>query len=121
MRLEPRIEVDALCWELIDGREASALVLDLSPWGARIERPFVGGPTPHDVPLQLEVPGFDEVMWARAQPMSDHIVQRGRGLMRRTGYRIVAAAMRDLRMLREYVMETSKQRGGDLFGYLLRA
>lgn len=118
MRTDPRIEVDAMCWELIDGREASALVVDLSPYGARIERPFVGGAMSHSVPLQLEVPGFDEVMWARAAPTFDQVLQRGRGLVRRTGYRIVAAAQRDLRMLREYVMTRQKQ---DLFGYLMRS
>jgi hypothetical protein len=118
MRTDPRIEVDAMCWELVDGREASALVVDLSPYGARIERPFVGGVTPSTVPLQLEVPGFDEVMWARATPTFDQVVQRGRSLVRRTGYRIVGAAQRDLRMLREYVMTRRK---ADLFGHLLRA
>ena len=58
------------------------------------------------MPLQLEVPGIDEVMWARGDVMFDTLVPSKSpmagpfGLLRRTGYRIVMAAQRDLRLLR---------------------
>jgi hypothetical protein len=114
-RESPRIDVEALCWELIDGHERSGIAVDVSAAGVRIERPYTGGPTRREVPLQLEVPGIDEVMWARGDACFDTVV-RGRGpygLVRRTGYRIVLAARRDLRMLEEFVIETHRARSFD--------
>lgn len=110
----PRIAIEALCWELVDGRETSGLAVDLSSLGLRIERPYTGGPTRREVPLQIEVPGIDEVMWARADACFDVLVPRAApgggtlGLVRRTGYRIALAATRDLRMLKELVVETDR-------------
>jgi hypothetical protein len=111
----PRVDVEALCWELVDGRETSAIAVDLSPAGLRIERPYTGGPTRRDVPLQLEVPGLDEVMWARAECCFDRLVPSSTpaggplGLIRRTGYRIAIAARRDLKLLEEFVVETYRR------------
>ncbi len=110
----PRIDVEALCWELVDRHEISGLAVDLSAMGVRLERPYTGGPTRREVPLQLEVPGIDEIMWARGDAVFDVIVPaagpRGGafGLLRRTGYRLVLAATRDLRMLKELVHETHR-------------
>ncbi|MBA3398276.1 MAG: PilZ domain-containing protein [Deltaproteobacteria bacterium] len=116
----PRIDVEALCWELVDGHETSGLAVDLSSTGLRIERPYAGGPTRREVPLQIEVPGIDEVMWARGDACFDVLVQAApneRGgplnLIRRTGYRIVLAATRDLRLLKEFVVETHRTRRVD--------
>jgi len=115
-RVSPRIEMEALCWEIVDEREQSALVVDLSMDGARVERPYLGGRIARAVPLQLEVPGLDEVMWARADVVFDQLVpspslQAGPfGLLRRTGYRIAIAAARDLRLLRDYVFEAYRAR-----------
>jgi len=113
-RESPRIGIDAMCWELINGKEIGGIAVDLSPVGLRLERPYTGGPTRHEVPLQIEVPGIDEVMWAKADACFDVVVPHAGlaggalGLVRRTGYRIVAAAARDLRMLREFVVETDR-------------
>lgn len=114
-RESPRIDVDAMCWELIDGHEAIGLAVDLSSMGLRLERPYVGGPTRREVPLQIEVPGIDEVMWATGHASSDVVVPGNGplGLLRRTGYRIVLAASRDLRLLKEFVFETDRQRRQD--------
>jgi hypothetical protein len=112
----PRIDVEALCWELVDGREATALAVDLSSGGLRIERPFSGGPTRREVPLQIEVPGIDEIMWARGDASYDVLVPSKApaggpmGLIRRTGYRLVLAAQRDFRLLKEFVVETHRAR-----------
>ncbi len=106
--------MEALCWEMVDDRENSALVVDLSTEGARVERPYTGTRLQREVPLQLEVPGLDEVMWAKGDVMFDTLVPSKAasagpfGLLRRTGYRIVIAAQRDLRSLREYVFETHR-------------
>jgi hypothetical protein len=115
-RVGPRIGVEAMCWEVVNGRETSALAVDLSSGGLRIERPYLGGRTPREVPLQLEVPGIDEVMWARGDRCFDQLVPCDGpgggpfGFVRRTGYRIAVAARRDLRNLEEYVIETFRSR-----------
>jgi hypothetical protein len=115
-RESPRIDVEAMCWEVIDGRELSGLALDLSSGGLRIERPYTGGPTRREVQLEIEVPGIDEVMWARGDACFDVLVPTSSpaggtlGLIRRTGYRIAIAAQRDLRRLKEVVFETYRAR-----------
>ncbi|HLL22997.1 MAG TPA: hypothetical protein VK427_12745, partial [Kofleriaceae bacterium] len=57
-RESPRIDVEAMCWELVDREEISGLAVDLSTMGLRIERPYVGGRTRREVALQIEVPGI---------------------------------------------------------------
>ena len=111
----PRIDVEAMCWELVDRAEVSGLAVDLSTMGVRIERPYVGGHTRNQVPLQIEVPGIDEIMWARGDAVFDIVVPAPKagpmGLLRRTGYHLKLAASRDLRLLKEFVWETHKTRG----------
>jgi hypothetical protein len=114
-RTSPRIDIEALCWEVVGEREVSSLVVDLSIEGARLERPYVGGRIEREVPLQLEVPGIDEVMWARGDVVFDRLVPSRAsggpfGLVRRTGYRLAVAAARDLRLLRDYVYEMYRAR-----------
>jgi hypothetical protein len=110
-RVSPRIDVEALCWEVVGDRESSALLVDVSTEGARVERPFIGGRIETEVPLQIEVPGIDEVMWAKGDVVFDKLVQARNGtggpfgLIRRTGFHITIAAARDLRLLRDYVYE----------------
>ena len=109
-RISPRIDVEALCWEIIGEKETSALAVDLSTEGLRIERPYLGGRIEREMPLQLEVPGIDEVMWAKADVVFDKVVQANVnggpfGLIRRTGFRIALAASRDLRMIRDFVYD----------------
>lgn len=118
-RASPRIDVEALCWEIIGDRELSSLIVDLSTEGARVERPYVGGRIEREVPLQIEVPGIDEVMWAKADVVFDQLVpDRTAGpfqLMRRTGYRIALAAARDLRLIRDYVYSLAEREDDDRF------
>lgn len=112
-RSVPRTSVAAGCWEVIEGKERRAGVVDLSWEGVRLERPFCGGPTPGSVQLELDVAGLDEVIWAKAGACFDEVVPVPRGsmiggpmgLVRRTGFRLLAAAARDLRLLREYLFE----------------
>lgn len=132
-RGSPRIGIEAICWELVGERELSSLVVDLSSEGARLERPYIPAgfrnepielgpagrstyvappPRPRElervVPLQLEIPEIDEVMWARGDIVFDELVPVKAnggpfGLVRRTGYHIALAATRDMRLLRDYV------------------
>lgn len=115
-RSSPRVDVEALCWEIVDGKQASSLAVDLSAAGLRIERPYVGGPTRREVQLELEIPEIDEVMWAKGDATFDVLVPSKSpsggtlGLLRRTGYRLVAAARRDFKRLEEYVVEADRIR-----------
>ena len=115
-RESPRIDVEALCWELVDGKEAGGLAVDLSSMGLRIERPYTGGPTRREMQLEIEIPGIDEVMWAKAEASSDILIPTvsaaggPMGLIRRTGYRLIAAATRDLKMIKEFVFDTDAVR-----------
>jgi hypothetical protein len=105
-----------MCWELVGRREVSALAVDLSSMGLRVERPFTGGRTARDnVPLQLEVPGIDEIMWAAGHTRFDIVVAGpNNSLVRRTGYHLKLAASRDLRLLREFVVETARARRAEM-------
>lgn len=115
-RLMPRIDVETFCSEVVGGRDRPGLVVDLSPEGARLERPYLGGPSPRELSLELEVPDLDEVIWARGEVCFDQVRQAppGQGgplgLIRTTGVRLVSAAVRDLRVLRECVIETYRAR-----------
>lgn len=113
-RVSPRIEMETLCWEIVDDRESSALVVDLSAAGARLERPYTGGRLVREIPLQLELPGVDEVLWARGTIMFDQLVPAKNsgpfGLVRRTGVHMAVPAGRDRRLLREYVYDTERAR-----------
>lgn len=88
-------------------------MVDLSWEGVRLERPFCGGPTPGNVQLEIDVAGLDEVIWAKAGACFDEVVAVSpgsmiggpMGLVRRTGFRLLAAAARDLRLLRDYLFE----------------
>lgn len=112
-RTAPRSALTALCWEVSAGKERTGLVVDLSWQGVRLERPFIGGATAAEVQLEITVAGIDEVIWARAGSCFDQVVAAPGhsaaggplGLVRRTGYRLLAAAARDLRLLREFLIE----------------
>jgi hypothetical protein len=112
-RTIPRASVAAKCWEVIGGKERRAVVVDLSWEGVRLERPFAGGATNAEVQLEIEVPGIDEVIWAKAGACFDQVMAGPvdsltggpLGLVRRTGFRLLAAASRDLRLLREFLFE----------------
>jgi hypothetical protein len=113
-RSSPRVAVESMCWEIIDGKEITSMSIDLSTHGIRIERPYIGGGTRSEAQLEIEIPEIDEMMWAKGAATYDVLVQDKSpwggpmGLVRRTGYRLVAGARRDFNRLSEYVMEREK-------------
>lgn len=112
-RVAPRVEIEALCNEIADGDERPGFVIDLSGSGMRLERPFVKrGLAPLGaLQLEIELPGIDEIIWARAQVCFDRVRPGMDGkLTRTTGVRVAAAASRDLRLLRDYVIELGRAR-----------
>jgi hypothetical protein len=109
-RRDFRVAVDSLCSELLErdsrpARMVDALMVDLSEHGLRIERPYLGGRLGRRVQLEIEIPEVDEIVWAAAASCYDRITRRGAGgrLIRSSGFRIIAAAPRQQRLIRDYV------------------
>jgi hypothetical protein len=110
-RLTPRIPTETLCAELTGDQERYGLIVDLSKDGLRIQRPLAGGRSGPIVQLEFEIPGVDEIVWAKGAVCFNQLWRTRHsptGSVQTTGYRLVAAAQRHLRMLRDYVFETHR-------------
>ena len=112
-RLAPRVPLDGLCGVVSGDRVRYATVLDLSEIGLAIERPFDPATARPSVQLELDLPGLDEVLWARAVVTSAHLSPMGGrtadGQPRfwcRAGLRITGIARSEQRLLRDYVHTT---------------
>jgi len=110
-----RIPVGSLCSLLHDDCERHALVVDLSANGLRVQRPL-GGPRTRVLQLEFEVPHVDEIVWAKGEICFDEIwrVAPGdesgfAGVLRTSGIRLLAAAERHKRLLRDYVIERARK------------
>ncbi len=108
-RSQPRIPISTVCSEIIADREQFAFVVDLSERGLRLERPLRGRAQSRIVQLELTLPEVDEIIWAKGEICFDQLrpaSQPGVPLakpLRTSGVRLVAAATRHLRLLRDYV------------------
>jgi len=111
-RISPRIGLEALCNEIADDDERPGFVIDLSKDGMRLERPYVRRAEPSfALQLELELPGIDEIIWARGQVCFERVRPDAAGrLTRTTGVRVAAAAQRHLRLLQDYVFELRRLR-----------
>jgi hypothetical protein len=107
-RLDPRIPVETLCSEVVDDREHYGVLVELSPNGVRLERPLMGRRDGRIVQLEFELPDADEIIWAKGEVCFDRYRPAPDGVkaVRSTGVRLVAAASRHLRMLRDWVAAT---------------
>ncbi len=115
-RSQARIPVETLCSELVGDREDYALIVDFAESGLKLQRPLRARPRDADariVQLEFELPDADEIVWAKGEVRFD---QLWRGGLRTTGVRLVAAATRHLRMLRDYVIarDEARRRNEDL-------
>jgi hypothetical protein len=128
-RLDPRIPVETLCSEVVDDREHYGVLVELSPNGVRLERPLVGRREGSIVQLEFELPDADEIIWAKGEVCFDRyrrtFDREGVNAVRTTGVRLVAAASRHLRMLREWVAATveatRRAQADDIAGHLALA
>ena len=120
-RERPRVPVSGFCSEHDDETERHSVILDLSADGLRVQRP-VGGRRSRVLQLEFEIPGVDELMWAKGVICFDQLwcVEAANmgdlsGMLRTSGIQIVAAAERHKRLLREYVTDTyyAKQANDD--------
>ncbi len=125
-RLDPRIPVETLCSELVDDREHYGVLVELSPSGVRLERPISGRRPGRIVQLEFELPDADEIIWAKGEVCFDRYrADDAANPVRSTGVRLVAAASRHLRMLRDWVAATveaqRRAREDDIAGMLALA
>jgi len=103
------------------------MLVELSPNGVRLERPLVGRREGSIVQLEFELPDADEIIWAKGEVCFDRYrrTHDAPGAVRTTGVRLVAAASRHLRMLREWVAATVEARrranDDDVAGHLALA
>lgn len=83
------------------------MIADVSPAGLRLHRPYNGQRT-RTVQLEFELPGADEVVWARGLVCFDQVWQTlGGQVLQTTGVEIVRAATKHLKLLREYAHDHS--------------
>ncbi len=107
-RRGPRVPAPgAFCTEMSASKERYALVSDLSPTGLRLHRPYRGAQSPV-IQLEFDLPGIDEVIWAKGEVCFDHVWRPPGGnprLLQTTGVRLTAAASGHLKLLRDYTLE----------------
>ena len=90
-----------------------ASMSNLSTSGLRLERPFDPKAARPIVQLEIELPGIDEIVWASATvthafltPMPGKTADGQPRFWCKAGLRIANASQRELRLLRDYVVET---------------
>lgn len=115
--MAPRIPVDGLCGVVANDDLRHAALLDLSTTGLRLERPFDPKAASPVVQLEIELPGVDEVVWARGvvtfahlSPMPGRTAEGEPRFWCRAGLRIAEICGRERRLLRDYVVETLRAR-----------
>jgi hypothetical protein len=119
-RGSPRVGVETFCSEFQQDTMQHAIVTDLSATGLRILRP-PGKSHGLTIPIEFEIPEVDEVVWALGEVCFDQVTRAPAGctigiagLVRSTGVRLIGAAERHKRLLREYVMDTWRELDADI-------
>ncbi len=112
LRQQYRTPVETLCTEVVGDLEQYSLVTELGETGLRLQRPLYGRLSSRIVQLEFEMPEVDELVWAKGLvcfdqlwPARDQNHFGHRPMVRTSGVRVLAAATRHMKMLREYVME----------------
>lgn len=117
-RIAPRIAVDGLCGVVANGNELRhAAMRDLSAIGVQLERVFDPAHASRIVQLELELPGVDEVVWARGEvtrafltPLPGRTPDGQPRFWCRAGLRLAGVAQRERRLLRDYVLDMRRAR-----------
>lgn len=109
----PRIAVEGWCGVVTHNDLRHASMLELSQTGIRLERVFDPRLAARTVALEIELPGLDEIIWARADvafakltPLGGTHLSGQPRMLCRAGLRIADAATRHLRLLRDFVFAT---------------
>ena len=92
-------------------------MLDLSTTGLRLERVFDPKTASRVVQLEIELPGLDEVVWARGEvtfaflsPLPGRTHDGQPRFWCRAGLRLAEVCQRERRLLRDYVVESLRTR-----------
>ncbi|HXU69918.1 MAG TPA: PilZ domain-containing protein [Polyangia bacterium] len=102
-REEPRVpSPGGFATEIAGGLERFAMVSDISPTGLRLHRPY-RGERARTLQLELDVPGLDELIWAKGVVCFDRVWRGAEGqLLQTSGVELAGAAGRHLRLLRDW-------------------
>ena len=112
-RKNGRVPLSVMYNELVRDRARLGVIVDASEDGLRVER--VLSSTHNDariVQLEFELPGSGEVIWAKGEICFDSMwrpPESSSTLVRASGVRVVAAAQKHLRLLRDFVRERLQQ------------
>jgi hypothetical protein len=114
-RMAPRVRLDGLCGVVSNQVLRHAALLDLSAMGLRLERPWDPATARRVVQLEIELPGTDEVLWARGDvtfaflsPLPGRTPDGQPRFWCRAGLRLAGMARHERRYLRDYVIETRR-------------
>ncbi len=106
----PRISVDGLCGVVANEELRPAQMCDLSVSGIRLERMFDPKSAQRVVQLEIELPGIDEVLWARAEvsfarlsPLPGRTPDGQPRFWCRAGLRLAELCRRERRLLQDFV------------------
>jgi hypothetical protein len=109
-RRTPRIAVTGSCGVVANDELQHATISDVSVAGIRLERAFDPRTAQRVVQLAIELPGIDDVLWARAEvsfavltPMRDRTPDGQRRFWCRAGLRLAELCRRERRLLHDYV------------------
>jgi hypothetical protein len=110
-RQEPRVPAPgSFCTEIAGDEERFVMVSDVSPTGLRLHRPYRGGRV-STVQLELDLPGIDELIWAKGVVCFDTVWRGAEGqLLQTSGIELAGAAGRHLRLLRDYAFSEAERR-----------
>jgi len=92
--------------ELVAERQLIGIISDVSEQGLRVER-LARNTGSRIVQVEFELPGTNETIWAKGELCFDRLRHTATGLqpVRTSGVRLVAAAQKHLRLMRDYVIE----------------
>ncbi|MBA3820035.1 MAG: PilZ domain-containing protein [Deltaproteobacteria bacterium] len=109
-RRMPRISVEGLCGVVANEELRPAQIRDLSVTGIRLERVFDPQTAQRVVQLEIELPGVDEVLWARAEvsfarlsPLPGRTPEGQPRFWCRAGLRLAELCRRERRLLQDFV------------------
>lgn len=109
-RRAPRITVEGLCGVVANDELSHAQISDLSTGGIRLHRPYDPKTARRIVQLEIELPGLDEIVWARGEvtfarltPLPGRTADGQPRFNCRAGLRLADMCRRERRMLDEYI------------------
>jgi len=114
-RRASRISLDGLCGVVANDDLTHASLRDLSDVGVRLERVFDPKTARPIVQLEIELPGIDEVVWARAivkhavlTPLPGRTADGQPRFWCRAGLRLGGVCQRERKLLHDYVFESRR-------------